>query len=252
MILVKTFFTENPLRNYSYLMTESESGESWVIDPFEAGAMIEYIKKNGLVLKGILNTHQHWDHVQGNAPLAEAFGVPVRKLGNADALRLTDRYTLEALDTPGHTLDHQAFVWKVQGVPHALFSGDTLFNSGVGNCRGGGDVDQLYSTIQVLRQLPAATILYPGHDYRKRNLEFALTVEPENGRISDRLRELKGIGPEELAPSTLGEELQVNPFLRLGSPEIRKNVFPVEEPLSEADQLGRELFKRLRNLRDNW
>ncbi len=137
MILVKTFFAENPLRNYSYLISESESGEAWAIDPFEASPLVEYIKKNGLVLKGILNTHQHWDHVQGNTPLGQAFDVPVRRLKNSDALRLSEEYTLEALDTPGHTLDHQAFVWKIKGEPHALFSGDTLCNSGVGNCRGG-------------------------------------------------------------------------------------------------------------------
>ncbi len=117
---------------------------------------------------------------------------------------------------------------------------------------GGGDVELLYSTTEMLRRLPPETVLYPGHDYRRRNLEFAVTIEPENGRISDRLRELRGLRPEDQAPTTLGDELQVNPFLRLNSLELRKNLLLEEEDLSEADQLERELFKRLRNLRDNW
>ncbi len=252
MILVKTFFAANPLRNYSYLVAESETGEAWVIDPFAAGPVIDYIRKNGLVLKGILNTHQHWDHVHGNAPLRDAFGAPVHELKSSDAIRLSDDYTLEALATPGHTLDHQAFLWKERGMPRALFSGDTLFNAGVGNCRGGGDVDLLFATTERLRGLPPETVLYPGHDYRRRNLEFALSVEPENRQVARRLREIGDRSTEELAPATLGEELAVNPFLRLDLEELRQIVGTGEEPLSEPVRLRRELFKRLRQLRDQW
>lgn len=245
MILVKSFFAFNALRNFSYLVVNKSSGDAWVIDPFLAQPIADYIKKNGITLRGILNTHQHWDHIQGNASLAHEFNAPVKKLHHQESLKLDESFSLETLDTPGHTLDHQVFLWKKNAETLALFSGDTLFNAGVGNCRGGGDVNLLYETTEKLKTLPASTLLYPGHDYRKRNMEFALSVEPENGHVREELKRLASVNTEELPPVTLGEELKVNPFFRLNSDEIKHS-------LTKATQNERELFIHLRHLRDQW
>lgn len=252
MILVKTFYAFNDLRNYSYLMLDDQTGHSWVIDPYEASPIIDYIKKNNLSLKGILNTHQHFDHIRGNAPLQDAFQAPVCKLKNSETISLGPDILIETLDTPGHTPDHQAFLWKKHGEVIALFSGDTLFNAGVGNCRLGGDVNQLYSTTEKLRNLPEKTLLYPGHDYRKRNLQFALEVEPENREIKERLRAINGFATEDLPPATLAEEKAVNPFLRLDSEELGQNLVKRSGPLSDQERDRRELFVKLRQLRDQW
>jgi hydroxyacylglutathione hydrolase len=246
MILVKTFYAHNDLRNFTYLILDDQTGDSWVIDPYDANPIIDYIKKNALKLRGILNTHQHFDHIRGNAPLIEKFGSSVCKLKNSETIELSQNYSLETLDTPGHTMDHQVFIWKQNNNPLALFSGDTLFNSGVGNCKGGGDVNELYSTThKLLKNLPAETLLYPGHDYRKRNLEFALNVEPKNKAIKERLLELKEVQTENLAPVTLAEEMKVNPFLRLDSQEIKENI-------GEKVLNSKEVFIKLRDLRDHW
>lgn len=247
MILIKTFYAHNDLRNYSYLITDKKSGNSWVIDPYDSDPIIDYIKKNHLTLSGILNTHQHFDHIRGNAPLVEAFKAQVRHLSNHEEIILNDHSSIETVNTPGHTMDHQVFIWKESDKPYALFSGDTLFNSGVGNCKGGGDVGMLFETTKKLKnELPASTLLYPGHDYRKRNLEFASFVEPENKSIREKLKELDDSETFNLPPVTLGEETLVNPFFRLNSDELRKKV------LSGETENERELFIHLRKLRDNW
>jgi hydroxyacylglutathione hydrolase len=244
MILVKSFYAHNELRNYSYLILDKDTGHSWVIDPYEASPIIDYIRKNGLVLKGILNTHQHFDHIRGNGALHETFQAPIKRLNDSETLKLNSTFTLETMNTPGHTMDHQVFIWKEQDRPLALFSGDTLFNSGVGNCRGGGDVNDLYRTTKrLMESLPESTLLYPGHDYRKRNLEFAQKIEPENKVISERLREVSQSETFSLHATTLKEEFKVNPFFRLDSTEVRDHVKHMDE---------KEVFIELRKLRDQW
>lgn len=252
MIQVKRFYAFNELRNYSYLIYDDQTGHTWVIDPYEANPLIEYIKKNSLVLKGILNTHQHSDHIRGNRPLIDAFGAPVRKLKNAESIELETHHALETLDTPGHTMDHQVFIWKTENKPLALFSGDTLFNAGVGNCKNGGDVGALFKTTQKLRDsLPDDTLLYPGHDYVQRNLEFSLQFEPENATAQEFLRENREIGADQRRPFTLGEEKLVNPFLRLHSEELQHH-FKMKKSVEETPSSERDLFIKLRGLRDQW
>lgn len=233
MVRFERFYAHNDLRNFSYLIFDEESGSSWVIDPWEARPFTEYIKKQGLTLKGILNTHQHWDHTRGNEELSKTFNAVIRNLGPSETIGLSEGHELEVLNAPGHTLDHQVFVWKSPASSPVLFSGDTLFNAGVGNCRNGGDVHLLFRTVQsLLSRLPLDTVLQPGHDYLKRNLEFALSVDPENKVIAERLREIDE-DPLRRRALTLREEKELNPFLRL----------------AENDE---ETFIKLRALRDKW
>lgn len=244
MILVNTFYAYNELRNFSYLIFDDQTGDSWVIDPYEASTIIDYIKKNSLNLKGILNTHGHFDHIRGNKELAQVFKAPVCEVKNSSVIQLNDKFSIEGLYTPGHTMDHTVFLWKEVDEIKALFSGDTLFNSGVGNCKSGGDVNLLYdTTMKLKREIPDTALLYPGHDYRKRNLEFALRVEPENKAIYEELRRIENFETEKLPATTLGSELLLNPFFRLDSQEIQEELGTKE---------SKNLFIKLRSLRDTW
>ncbi len=253
MIQVKTFYAYNDLRNFSYLIYDDKTGESWVVDPFEARPMIDYIKKNSLVLNGILNTHQHFDHIRGNRPLKDAFGSPIRSLGNSEYIQLNPDFALESLATPGHTLDHQVFLLKEKNLVKALFSGDTLFNAGVGNCKNGGDVNLLYETTMMLMvALPADLLLYPGHDYIQKNLEFAQTLEPENKCIQEALIKVKDQPIENRRAEKLGDDFKVNPYFRLNSQEIRQKLGVGVNSVEDAGELERDLFIKIRSLRDKW
>lgn len=230
MVQFERFYAHNDLRNFSYLIYDDKSGSAWVIDPFEAKPFTDYIKKHGLTLKGILNTHRHFDHIRGNQELVETFRAPVRNFLSGEHMRLDDSSSLEIISSPGHTLDHQVFVWKSTGSSPVLFSGDTIFNAGVGNCKGGGDVDLLFETVRKLvTSLPLDTVLQPGHDYLRRNLEFALSVDPDNKQVRETLREIDD-DPLKRKPLTLAQEMETNPFLK-------------------ADKSH---FIKLRSLRDNW
>lgn len=253
MVQVKVFYAENELRNFSYLIYDDKTAEAWIVDPYEASPIIDYIQKNALVLQGILNTHQHHDHIRGNIPLIETFHSRVKKLSNHEKIKLNEKYQIESLDTPGHTLDHQAFLLNDGEKTLALFSGDTLFNAGVGNCKMGGDVELLFETTKhLLRKLPSSTILYPGHDYIKRNLEFALNLEPQNQNIHETLRRVKDEEITQRRHFTLGEERLLNPFLRLDSEEIRQRFKNEIYPLENGNEIERNLFKKIRKLRDVW
>ena len=231
MIRFERFYAQNNLRNFSYLIFDDVSGNAWVIDPWEAAPFTKYIRKQGLTLKGILNTHGHFDHVRGNEELVRTFNAPVKDLEVGGKIELDSKSSIEVISSPGHTLDHKVFVWRCAGESPVLYSGDTLFNAGVGNCKNGGNVDLLFETTKGLTSLlPLDTILQPGHDYLKRNLEFALTVDPDNSIIKERLR-LVEEDPLKRAPFTLKEEMETNPFLRT---------------------TDKEHFIKLRSLRDNW
>lgn len=253
MIQVKVFFAYNELRNFSYLLNEDSTGDAWVIDPYDPIPISNYIKENGLRLQGIVNTHQHFDHIRGNTLLHEAFKSPVKKLYHLDKIGLHSGWSLDTFDTPGHTPDHQVFLLKSNNKIHALFSGDTLFNSGVGNCSGGGNVDQLFdSTATLLKIIPDDALLYPGHDYRKKNLEFSQTVEPQNVDIREALRQVESLEAENWMPVSFAEEKKVNPFLRLNSDEIQHVLNKDLKHLDEKYQKERELFRKLRQRRDHW
>ena len=251
MIQVKSFFGKNDLRNFSYVIFDPASGKSWVIDPYDPEPILTFLRSQGLNLEGILNTHQHWDHIRGNSLLQSFFHCEARSI-IPGKMKLDLRHSLESLATPGHTMDHQAYVWRSEEKELSLFSGDTLFNSGVGNCRGGGSVELLFDSTMNLKKLSNETILYPGHDYLKRNLLFAQQCEPSNPFIQEALREVQDAETEVNLAWTLGREKQVNPFLRLDSEEIRQKLLKKSESLDDPSLIERELFKTLRTQRDNW
>ncbi len=251
-ILVKRLFAYNSLRNFSYIIA-SDNGDAWVIDPYDASQIKDEIKRLGVKLCGILNTHQHDDHKRGNEVLSQYFKCEVLDFSFNRPVQLDMSQSLEVLPTPGHTPEHLVFLWKKNGVHQMIFAGDTLFNAGVGNCKNGGNVEDLFATTQMLQNiLPEQIELQPGHDYLKRNLEFAQMIEPENKNITERLYKINNIETELLPPTTLKEELLINPFFRLDSAEIQEKWLSSDERKLSSDKLQFLLFKKIRMMRDTW
>ncbi len=267
MLSVKQIYTHSPLRNYTYIVYSDRSGEAVSIDPFSAEEIIGFLKKNSLKLKFILNTHEHKDHVAGNLELKEATGAKILAhkdtkgkipglddvLNENDVAFAIEGETLTALDTPGHTFCHFCYVLNKGKKKDAIFTGDTLFHAGVGNCYRGGDAKTLYQTLQSkILNLPGDIKIFPGHDYIENNLNFAVHLEPNNLYLNSIRKEiLEKHSEKDPFLSNLKLEKTLNPFFRLK--EVFDNpknlLLPLEQNTKETEE---NLFLYLRSVRDTW
>lgn len=263
-MLVEQIWTANPLRNFNFLIACPETGEALAVDPLDHRRCLAAARERGWEITQILNTHEHHDHVGGNGPVKQATGATVlahanakgripemdRGLSAGDVIRVGRSVELEVLDTPGHTMSHVCLLAHAE--QPALFSGDTLFNAGAGNCHNGGDPRSLYQTFAAqLARLPDDTRVYPGHDYIANNLAFTLDREPDNQRAAELARQVNDQDPNHPMVTTLGQEKEINAFFRLHSPSViarLREAFPdlPEEPDPE------QVFIKLRELRNAW
>ena len=211
--------------NSAWLLRDSGTGATAVVDPADAGPVEAAIMAAGGRLDLILLTHHHADHVGGTDEIRARFGCPVVGAA-ADAYRLPklDRAVKEGdtvalgnavgrvIETPGHTMGHIAFYYP-DG--HALFCGDTLFSLGCGRLLEGKPAD-MFASLQKFAALPADTQVYCGHEYTESNARFAITVEPDNAALKKRVAEIQTLrsAGRSTVPSPLGEELAANPFMR--------------------------------------
>ncbi len=263
-MLVEQIWTANAARNFNYLIACEETGEALAVDPLDHRKCLAVAKDRGWEIKQILNTHEHWDHTGGNRAMIAATGAKLlahagagsaipridRGLAAGDVIRVGKTVELEALDTPGHTMSHVC-VLSHSATP-ALFSGDTLFNAGAGNCHNGGHPEELYETFaDQLARLSDEVLVYPGHDYIANNLGFTLDREPDNEAARDLLDQVASQDPNEALVSTLAIEKEINTFFRLRSPTViarLREEFPdiPDEPDTKT------VFLKLRELRNSW
>jgi hydroxyacylglutathione hydrolase len=217
--------------NYAYLVARDGSDEAIVIDPSEAEPVIAAIEREKLRLVAIVNTHHHHDHVGGNEGLRARFGpLPVyahasdegRVPAQTERVEEGKRFTvagleLDPLHVPGHTTGAVAY-----RIEDAVFTGDTLFVAGCGRLFEGTPEMMHRSLSDKLARLPPETRVYCGHEYTVSNLRFAAHAEPDNQAVADKLERAKAMRErnEPTVPSTMGEELATNPFLRATSPTV--------------------------------
>jgi hydroxyacylglutathione hydrolase len=263
-VIVEQVWTGNAYRNFNYLVACPETGDALAIDPLEFGKCLAVADKHGWTITQILNTHEHGDHTGGNKGMVKATGAKIiahanaksripnmdRGVGAGDVISVGRTVDLECLDTPGHTMSHICLLSKTD--QPALFSGDTLFNAGAGNCHNGGHPDELYDTFaNQLEKLPENTLIYPGHDYLVNNLKFTLDREPDNAVARQMLVEHENQDPAEALVTTLAQEREMNTFFRLDSPSV------IATLQADFPEIGdkpdpRSVFLKLRELRNAW
>ena len=256
---VEQIFFKNTLRNFSYLISFND-GSIFCIDPFSAAEVQATLLKRKLT--AIITTHDHCDHHSGNAGLVSHHNCPVwahphahiphksRDLTHHEVIyecqEGENHWKMECVYTPGHTASHIGILLKKNRHAYAFFTGDCFFNAGVGNCRGGDPAIMFHTIENIFTQLPDDTIIYPGHDYLKRNLEFTLSVEKENDRARAFLNHISNLNLDEVFfHNDMQTEREINTFLRLEEKNVVKNL-----KLSHNDK--KSVFLKLRELRDVW
>ena len=228
--------------NYSYLIIDEKTNYACVVDPSEAEPIANFINNKNIKLKFILNTHHHYDHVGGNSDLKKKFGAKVvgfkndkHRIPNIDILLEDNKIWKESvfeakiIHIPGHTSGHICFYFMNDKI---VFTGDTLFSLGCGRIFE-GTYKQMYDSLIKLKNLPKDTKIYCGHEYTLKNSMFCSKYDKDNKNLEKKIFEINDKLKKNLPtmPSTIGEELSCNIFLRA------KNL---------------EDFSKLRDLKDNF
>ena len=228
--------------NYSYLLINEKNQNACVIDPSEAKPIIDFVEKKNINLKFILNTHHHHDHIGGNNELKKKYGAKIVGFKN-DKDRIpeidifvennqtwsNESFEAKIIHIPGHTSGHICFYFPKDKI---AFTGDTLFSLGCGRIFE-GTYEEMFSSLNKLKKLPIDTKIYCGHEYTLKNSMFCSQHEENNKNLEKKIFEIKDKLKNNLPtiPSTIGEELACNIFLRA------KNL---------------ENFSKLRDLKDNF
>ncbi|MEO1108782.1 MAG: hydroxyacylglutathione hydrolase [Pseudomonadota bacterium] len=218
--------------NYAFLAHDAASGQTALVDAPEPGPILAELDRRGWTLSHVLLTHHHWDHVDGLPGILEKHSAKVIGAA-ADAHRLPpldqqvsegDIFELggepvEVLDVSGHTVGHIAFYLPESAT---VFTADSLMALGCGRLFEGTPA-QMWSSLTKLAALPDETIVCSGHEYTQSNAKFALTVDPDNAELQQRVMDiaLARDAGQPTVPSTLALEKATNPFLRAADSAIQ-------------------------------
>jgi len=241
----------------NYLWLLSSRGKGVLVDPGDAGPVMEALESRQLELSTILITHHHADHIGGVAELRSAwpnvqvFGPEDSRIpadirvseGMTVSLEALGLGTFEVLEVPGHTRSHIAYYGGGD-----LYCGDTVFVCGCGRLFE-GTPEQMHSSLSKIRRLPEETRVYCAHEYTLDNVEFALWVEPDNEDLKSYQAEamtMRKAGTPTV-PSTLDLEKKCNPFLRFDAPAV---VAAAQRRMGRKDLAEYEVFGEIRRWKD--
>lgn len=214
--------------NYIWLIHNDQN--SIIVDPGDAEPVINALERKNLNLVAILITHHHADHIGGVMALQEKYPhikifAPQKdkyefvniSLKNGDEINIPElQINYKIIEIPGHTQGHIAY-YDMKN----LFCGDTLFACGCGKIFDGTH-EQMYNSLKKISALPKDTKIYCAHEYTKKNITFALSLDPDDTNLQ--LRKALVSNMKNTIPSSLEEELKTNPFLKCTSLEAFKSL----------------------------
>ncbi len=221
--------------NYAYLVRDEGSGQVAVVDAPEAEPIIAALEERGWEPAQLWITHHHGDHIDGVEALRQRYHPEV--VGHVkDRARLPklDKEVSEGervglgetvariVDVSGHTVGHIAFLLDADKV---AFTADSLMALGCGRVFEGTHA-MMWESLSKLMELARETKIYSGHNYGQANGRFALSIEPDNAALNERIERIKAADEkgEPIVPATLKEELATNPFLRATEPSVKAAV----------------------------
>ena len=211
--------------NYSYIIIDEKDSTACVVDPGESYPVINFIDKNKINLKYILNTHHHYDHVGGNMELKKRYNCKVigyegdkNRIPEIDILVEDNQiwkgnnFETKIYHVPGHTKGHIAFHFFKE---RKIFTGDTLFSLGCGKIFE-GTYEQMFYSLKKIKELPEHTEIYCGHEYTLQNSHFCIANDSNNMKLKKKILEINEKLKNNLPtiPSILGDELDCNIFLK--------------------------------------
>ena len=211
--------------NYSYIIIDQTNNNACVIDPSEANPIINYIQEKNLNLKYILNTHHHYDHIGGNKELKKKYKSKIvgfegdkDRIPEIDILVKNneiwkkDNFEVKIYHIPGHTSGHIAFHFFKE---KKIFTGDTLFSLGCGRIFEGTH-EQMFQSLNRIKNLPVETEIYCGHEYTLQNSHFCLANDAKNLKLKEKIFKITKRLENNLPtlPSILADELECNIFLK--------------------------------------
>jgi len=268
----KTGFSVSPMRcnadNYAYLVRDHATDTAVVIDAGEkkADSLFEKIKELGVELSAVshvFTTHKHWDHSDGNADFLkriEKLTIVAPKLDNVPSATFpvsdgdevkVGNLVFRRIHTPCHTKGSMCFLVRESrssssasdgsksADTRVLFTGDTLFTGGCGRFFEGTGADMYDALVNKIGSLDDSIKVYSGHEYTVGNLQFGLSVDPDNTHMQSKLKwALQTVNEGGCTqPSTIGEEKQINVFMRVKDKSIQAAAKQSGDPVKTMDAL---------------
>jgi len=253
--------------NYIWAITNKSNNSTALVDPGDAKVCIDFLKKHQLSLSAILITHHHPDHTGGieelivycqqqqcpltiYGPANEVISHCDVKLIENDLVNLPElNISMRVIDVPGHTFGHIAY-FSESDTQSFLFCGDTLFSGGCGRLFEGSPT-QMLNSLTKLANLPETTKVYCAHEYTQANLNFALTVEPQNDVLINYNNQVRELREKDIStiPTSIKIEKQINPFLRCAQLSVQASAKDFS-PSTKSTEL--DTFTTIRRWKDQF
>lgn len=161
------------MQNFSYIIYDEHEKVGAIIDPsWDLEKIFEFLEKNNISAKFIINTHTHFDHVLGNDQVAEITKAAIiqhekstlkkdRSVREGEIINI-GQVELEVLYTPGHSEDSICLIMNKE----SIITGDTLFVGNIGRVDlPGSSPANMYDSLSRVAKLDGSLVVYPGHNY---------------------------------------------------------------------------------------